>query len=125
MIFKKADGSVNQEMIMNYIKELKDWEYEIIPFKKDRTSQQNRYLWWVVYKTLSDYTWYDVEYIHQQLGWLFLVDYETYKKPYIRSTASLNRQEFAEYVDKIVLWASEYWVHIPTAEEYFNSLNYK
>lgn len=124
MIFKKADGSVNQEMIMNYIKELKDWEYEIIPFKKDRTSQQNRYLWWVVYKTLSDYTWYDIEYIHQQLGWLFLVDYETYKKPYIRSTASLNRQEFTEYVDKIVLWASEYWVHIPTAEEYFNHLNY-
>ena len=122
MIFKKADGSVNQEMIMNYIKELKDWEYEIIPFKKDRTSQQNRYLWWVVYKTLSDYTWYDIEYIHQQLGWLFLVDYETYKKPYIRSTASLNRQEFGEYVDKIVLRASEYWVHIPTAEEYFKSL---
>jgi hypothetical protein len=49
---------------------------------------------------------------------MFLVDYETYKNPYIRSTASLNRQEFTEYVDKIILRASEYGVHIPTAEEY-------
>lgn len=123
MIIKKEDWQINVDEVLSKLSELKDGEYELIPFKKDRTSQQNRYLWWVVYKTLSDYTWYDIDYIHQQLGWLFLVDYETYKKPYIRSTASLNRQEFGEYVDKIVLRASEYWVHIPTAEEYFKHLN--
>jgi hypothetical protein len=49
---------------------------------------------------------------------MFLVDYETYKNPYIRSTASLNRQEFTEYVDKVILRASEHGVHIPAAEEY-------
>ncbi len=119
MIFKKVDGVLsNEELFKQNLKNLKDGEYEIIPLKKDRTSQQNRYLWWVVYKTLADITWYDPEYIHQQLGQLFLVDYETYKNPYIRSTASLNRQEFTEYVDKIILRASEYGVHIPTAEEY-------
>ena len=119
MIFKKVDGVLsNEELFKKNLENLKDGEYEIIPLKKDRTSQQNRYLWGVVYKTLADYTGYDSEYIHQQLWSMFLVDYETYKNPYIRSTASLNRQEFTEYVDKIILRASEYGVHIPTAEEY-------
>jgi hypothetical protein len=46
MIFKKVDGVLsNEELFKQNLNNLKDGEYEIIPLKKDRTSQQNRYLW--------------------------------------------------------------------------------
>lgn len=123
MIITKTNWTVDVEKVLSQLENLKDGTYEVVKFKKDRTSQQNRYLWWVVYKTIADYTGYDSEYIHQQLGSLFLMDYQTYKNPYIRSTASLTREEFMTYVDHIILRASELWLHIPTAEEYFKSLN--
>lgn len=123
MIITKTNWTVDVEKVLSQLENLKDGTYEVVKFKKDRTSQQNRYLWWVVYKTIADYTGYDSEYIHQQLGRLFLMDYQTYKNPYIRSTASLTREEFMTYVDHIILRASELWLHIPTAEEYFKSLN--
>lgn len=123
MIITKKNWEIDVEKVLSWLEELKDWTYEIVKFKKDRTSQQNRYLWGVVYKTLADITGYDSDYIHQQLGQLFLVDYQTYKNPYIRSTASLTKEEFIDYVDHIILRASERGVHIPTAEEYFKSLD--
>ena len=120
MIITKKDWVIDVEKVLSWLKDLSDWTYEIVKFKKDRTSQQNRYLWWVVYKTIADFTGYDTNYIHQQLWQLFLVDYETYKNPYIKSTAELTTQEFGEYVDKIILRAGEYGLKIPSPEEYFN-----
>jgi hypothetical protein len=120
MIITKKDWVIDVEKVLSWLKDLSDWTYEIVKFKKDRTSQQNRYLRWVVYKTIADFTGYDTNYIHQQLGQLFLVDYETYKNPYIKSTAELTTQEFGEYVDKIILRAGEYGLKIPSPEEYFN-----
>jgi len=120
MIITKKDWVIDIEKVLSWLKDLSDWTYEIVKFKKDRTSQQNRYLRWVVYKTIADFTGYDTNYIHQQLGQLFLVDYETYKNPYIKSTAELTTQEFGEYVDKIILRAGEYGLRIPSPEEYFN-----
>ena len=120
MIITKKNWVIDVEKVLSWLKDLSDWTYEIVKFKKDRTSQQNRYLRWVVYKTIADFTGYDTNYIHQQLGQLFLVDYETYKNPYIKSTAELTTQEFGEYVDKIILRAGEYGLKIPSPEEYFN-----
>jgi len=120
MIITKKDWVIDVEKVLSGLKDLSDWTYEIVKFKKDRTSQQNRYLWWVVYKTIADFTGYDTNYIHQQLWQLFLVDYETYKNPYIKSTAELTTQEFGEYVDKIILRSGEYGLKIPSPEEYFN-----
>ena len=120
MIITKKDWVIDVEKVLSWLKDLSDWTYEIVKFKKDRTSQQNRYLRWVVYKTIADFTGYDTNYIHQQLGQLFLVDYQTYKNPYIKSTAELTTQEFGEYVDKIILRAGEYGLRIPSPEEYFN-----
>ena len=120
MIITKKDWVIDVEKVLSWLKDLSDWTYEIVKFKKDRTSQQNRYLRWVVYKTIADFTGYDTNYIHQQLGQLFLVDYETYKNPYIKSTAELTTQEVGEYVDKIILRAGEYGLKIPSPEEYFN-----
>ena len=120
MIITKKDWVIDVEKVLSWLKDLSDWTYEIVKFKKDRTSQQNRYLRWVVYKTIADFTGYDTNYMHQQLGQLFLVDYETYKNPYIKSTAELTTQEFGEYVDKIILRAGEYGLRIPSPEEYFN-----
>lgn len=120
MIITKKDWVIDVEKVLSWLKDLSDWTYEIVKFKKDRTSQQNRYLRWVVYKTIADFTGYDTNYIHQQLWQLFLVDYETYKNPYIKSTAELTTQEFGEYVDKIILRSGEYGLEIPSPEEYFN-----
>ncbi len=117
MLFEKILGSVkNQTMFNQNIAMLKDWIYEIKPFKNDRTILQNRYLRGWVYGTIAEYMWEDTDYVHWVMGMKFLLD-KTKKAPYVRSTASLTTQEFSEYVEKIRDFVAQ-WVYVPTPEEW-------
>lgn len=101
---------------------LRDGDYEIVPFKKDRTNEQNRYLWWWVYGTISKEVGEDdLEYIHYVMGSRFLTQHDK-KEPYIKSTTKLNTAEFSDYVEKIRKFMLERLnIYIPTPEEYLNS----
>lgn len=89
-----------------------NWDFEIKKYKKNRTNDQNRYLWWVVYKTIAEYSWNDDEYIHWVMSMKFLVD-NTKKMPYVKSTSTLDTAEFTEYIENIKNFVAEFWIIIP------------
>lgn len=97
---------------------LKDWDYEIVPYKKDRTSEQNRYLWGWVYPPIAEYSGNPVDEVHELMKLKFLRTRTTSGKArYIRSTASLNTAEFTKYVDGIRDWMATFGLYIPSPEE--------
>ena len=110
---------VNAEAWFDYMHNIKDWQYIIKPFKRDRRERQNSYLWWCVYPIIAKYTWDDSEYIHGVMGMKFLLD-NTKKAPYVRSTASLNTEEFSIYVENIKNFVADFWIIIPDAWDYTN-----
>ena len=115
LVFEKSGGAVvNERLFLQELGKLKDWFYEVVRFRKDRSEVQNRYLW-VVYGYIADYTGYDVYYIHQAMKQKFLMDHSR-SIPVPRSTASLNTTEFIEYVDKIRDFMAPH-IYIPSPDE--------
>jgi len=75
--------------------------------RKDRSNQQNRYLWGVCYKLISETTGYTYEEVHDAMRMLFLTDH-TRDIPTLRSTTQLTTVEFISYTDQIKQWAAEH-----------------
>lgn len=112
----------DMQALLDWMITAKDWEYIIVKEKTKRTIKQNSYLRGCVYKTIADHMWEtDLEYIHYVMWIEFLLD-RTKKKPYPRSTTTLSTAEFTNYVESIKNLVSQYWVVIPSAEEYEQSL---
>ena len=112
-------GSVkNQTMFNQNIAMLKDWIYEIKPFKNDRTILQNRYLRGWIYTPIAEYSGNTPEEVHSIMGIQFLkTKTSSWKGEYVRSTTSLNTAEFAEYTEKIRNWMATFGLYLPTPEE--------
>lgn len=105
----------------------KDLEVEIRPRKRERSSQQNRYLHGVAYKLLSDHTGYELEDVAEYLcgsffGWkdkpmpgkrLAQVPVRTTTKGEDGKRSVLSKLEFAEYVAWIQRFAAKQGVLIP------------
>jgi len=75
-----------------------------------RSNQQNRFLWGIVYKTISDFTGYDEDEVHALCKekfnpkFLNIVNVNTGEETEERiagSTAKLSTKDFIEYVEKI------------------------
>jgi hypothetical protein len=118
----KDNKIVNQQEYIDWIVNAPDGRYIIRLEKLIRTTKQNAYLRWWVYKAICDHTGDTDDYIHWVMSMEFLVD-RTKKMPFIKSTTKLSTKEFSEYVDKIKNFVSEYWVIIPTAQEYENFIS--
>ncbi len=119
MHFTVKDWKYDPLKLFDILGKLKDWEYEIKKVKKDRTTQQNRYLRGGVYGTLSEYTGYTIDELHGMFGQHYLMtDTENWKYKYPRSTSTLNTQEFSEYVEKIRNMGAKMGCYIPSPEEY-------
>ena len=118
--FNTADFSTynNQEctLIIGKVK-----QYEI------RSNQQNRYMFGVVYKLISEHTGFSVDEVHELCKGMFL------KQPphllqlkngkhmeinIVRPTSSLSTVELENYLSEIRMWASiELGVYIPLPNE--------
>ena len=118
----KDSKIINQQEYIDWIVNAPDGRYIIRLEKLIRTTKQNAYLRWWVYKAICDHTGDTDDYIHWVMSMEFLVD-RTKKMPFIKSTTKLSTKEFSEYVDKIKNFVSEYWVIIPTAQEYENFIS--
>ena len=118
----KDSKIVNQQEYIDWIVNAPDGRYIIRLEKLIRSTKQNAYLRWWVYKAICDHTGDTDDYIHWVMSMQFLVD-RTKKMPFIKSTTKLSTKEFSEYVDKIKNFVSEYWVIIPTAQEYENFIS--
>jgi len=85
--------------------------------KNTRSGAQNKYLWGVVYRVLSDWNGNTAEEWHQICKQKFLQSYmlqvgeeEFELEP---STTKLSKDEFNEYVESIRRWAAGHEVVIP------------
>jgi hypothetical protein len=95
------------------------WEIIVGPYKKHRSDQQNRYLWGVIYptitKTLHGWTADDVhEYmLGEWSGWETLEGLGRKRLRPIRRSSKLSTSEFAEFVGFIQQRMAEHGVYIP------------
>lgn len=125
----KLDANVSR--VMNALYTLEDGFYEVTirKHKGVRTSEQNRYLWGVVYpcmlEGLQEAGWEltDVEEVHEYMKSAFLgrkvLNRNTGEVLSLgESTSGLSRAEFVAYVEKLREYSSEYLhVYIPSSDE--------
>ena len=100
-----------------------DWKRKIEKYRRKRTLDQNAYLRSWVYWTIAKETWEEAEYIHWSLSYKFLLD-RARKTPYVRSTASLSTIEFNEYIERISAFIADFWITIPTPDQYKENIEH-
>jgi hypothetical protein len=115
MIFTFRDGKViEKERFLEFCQKA-SWKYTIKEYKKDRTSEQNRYYWlllWIV----QEETGTDKDDIHAMMGQKFLLCKEK-KIPFVRSTTKLTTKQFSDYIENIKDFFSKYWIMLPEAKD--------
>ena len=97
-----------------FLKSLPSGTYELVVKKKTNTPdkrsiQQNKYIWGVIYKIVSEESGYTDEEVHEIFKTLFLKRYVSIGKKEIRitkSTTELDTNEFNEYCESIRVWCS-------------------
>ena len=93
--------------------------------KTTRTLQQNKYLWGIVYKMISDETGYTVDEVHQLFKTLFRKKHlDVGEKRYVvvGSTADMNTIEFTDYIENIKRFSAENLsLNIPESDAVDNS----
>ena len=83
-------------------------EVEVRKRRSQRSGRQNRYWWGVLVPALADHTGYSKDEMHEALKAKFLSTEDlSLGLTKIGSTAKLGTQEFADLVDRVVLWAAE------------------
>lgn len=96
-----------------------DIELTIKKQRQVRSLQQNAYYWSVVVAILADYFGYEPDELHDELKLKFNPKHSKidYDKTYGGTTTKMSTQEFSDYIDRVIRWASlEYNIVIPTAE---------
>lgn len=97
-------------------------EVTVAPFNErdHRSIQQNRYLWGVIYKLISDHTGFTDEETHEIFKTMFLWKYISIADREIKitqSTTELDTKSFSEYCEKIREFASaDLGLNIPDPE---------
>lgn len=91
-----------------------------------RSNRQNRYLWGVPYKLLSEHLGYTIEEIHDICKYKFLsrpeiihniIKHRDEEIVITKSTTILNTADFERYTSSIRQWASELGVFVPEPNE--------
>ena len=109
-----VDGKLmldNRELFIQALSQLSGAvEIEVRPIRDRRSSKQNRYLWGVVYRVLSDHLGYTPEEIHEICKFKFnLKKYDLPNGEHIEpggSTRGMDTAEFSRYTDEIRDWAA-------------------
>ena len=97
----------NKPAFQKFVGSRKDGEYKLSLKRstKARSNQQNRYYWGVIIKMISEETGMFPDETHDALKWKFLRKsagrFET-----VHSTTRLSTNEFSEYIDKVIAFAS-------------------
>ena len=98
------------QVALTMLSNLEEGVYDMIIMDKEyaRSHDQNSLLWGVIYKGLSDTTGYTCEELHDMCRqrWLSEDDGE------LKSTATLTKSEFNDYIDKIINWARSLGIQV-------------
>jgi hypothetical protein len=98
------------------------WKVTITRYRRQRSDNQNRYLWGVAYKALKDATgqpaedWHDYM-LGEHFGW---EEYDLFGKKKIRPrnrSSKLTTMEFMDFVNFIQMRAAEHGIYIPDPNE--------
>lgn len=106
----------------------KAWQVTVSAFKKTRSSQQNRALWGVAYKVLSDATGNEPEDLHEYFlgewgGWDVIEVMGQKRRVPLRRSSKLSTLEFKDFYEFIQRRSAEtvgvyvpdpdpnYWMH--------------
>lgn len=119
--------AINQITLLNAEKV---WDVSIKPYKPNRSHAQNR-IYWSWLQIIGDHLGYPKDELHVVLAAKFLGIVETrcigevITQPV--STSSLNIKEFAEYLNRIELFAnSELGIILPNQDDlYFEAMGIK
>ena len=90
---------------------------------RGRSLSANRYYWGVVLAVLAEWSGHETEELHLYFRDAILGQEER-KLPngkvihHPATTRTLTVEEFSEYVNKVVKWAAEQSVYIPSSEEF-------
>jgi len=123
----KFDGIVDkgrlklwqEDDFKNYMKSFEGKNIELILRRQthERTNQQNRYLWGVIYKMISDYTGMNQEDVHDFCKLKFNQKFiqveskttgEVLEEFIGGSTAKMTTEDFSNYTDSIRNWAASF-----------------
>jgi len=113
----------NLDKFREYLTTLQDRVQIIVrkPKKKQRSNEQNRYLWGVCYKLLSEWSGDTTEEWHEICKQMFveptkkIIDGNTYEIR--KSSTALNTKEFTDYIEKIRRFGAEHGVIIPDPDQ--------
>lgn len=105
-----TENSNYLQVALAMITSLDEGIYDMIIMDKEqaRSHDQNSLLWGVIYKGISDTTGYTLEEVHDmcRMRWLSEDDGE------LKSTASLTKSEFNDYIDKIINWSRSLGIQV-------------
>lgn len=86
--------------------------------RNSRTLSQNAYYWGVVIEILAENYGYEPEEMHEALKFKFLKTHDDSELVTVRSTTKLSTVEFGDYLDRIMRWAAQEGIYIPSAGEF-------
>jgi hypothetical protein len=97
------------------------WVVEVKEHKPTRSTQQNRYLWGVVYPTIlkaGKLEGWTAEEVHdyclgEHFGWETVTGFGKRKVRPIRRSGRLNKQEFSDYIAFIQRRMAEHGIVVP------------
>ncbi len=99
----------------------------IKPVTKTRTINQNAYYWGGVLTPISEHTGHSVEDLHEMFKDEYIarqeITWRGIKRKIPASSKTKDTVEFSEYVDKIIVEASEMGIRILSPEEYYEQFN--
>lgn len=105
-----TENSNYLQVVLAMVTSLDEGIYDMIIMDKEqaRSHDQNSLLWGVIYKGISDTTGYTLEEVHDmcRMRWLSEDDGE------LKSTASLTKSEFNDYIDKIINWSRSLGIQV-------------
>lgn len=125
----EVDGKVNLKFrnpayYFQQLQQMKGKKRAIITVEsegRNRSDQQNKYLWAVIYPILAEATGYTVEEIHEYAKATFLppkIIRVAKKAIYVTpSTTQLSTSDMVEYIDKLIQLANELGCTVPTPED--------
>lgn len=129
--FSLPKGPRNLSRLIAFLSALStECEWEVIVKRKQRTrsTEQNAYLWGVVYPTiLRHMPGWDANDLHEyflgeHFGWETLAGFGRKRLRPVRRSSKLKTTEFADYLAFVQRRAAEYGVYIPDANEEFRNV---
>lgn len=127
--FRLSKGDFRATVLANAISfisglpDSREWVIKVEQLKKKRSNPQNRSLWGVAYKALSEATGNDPEDLHtfflgEWSGWEVIDVMGQQRRVPVRRSSKLTTEEFGEFYEFIQRRSAECGYNVPSPNEY-------